>query len=384
MMHRSENDDSHARTAMTVTVTDQLAQRSGLGPAELQDLLRRMIAARLFSSRCFSLQRQGRMGTMAPIDGAEALVVGAAAALDPATDWVLPQYREMHGLLRFGEEVLTTTVQLPARRSRRRPLPGADPRLAAADRARGADPAGGGPGLGHEAAPRGGRRPRLLRRRRHLGGRLLRGLQLRRSARRAGDLPLQQQRVGDLDAGAAADRGAKSFAAKAEAFGFPGETVDGRDVLAVRDAVARARARAIAGGGPTLIEARSYRLGPHTTADDPGRYVPAAELERERQRDPIDLFRRELEEAGLWNESLEEEARRDADARFDRALQAAEAATVRPDAFFDHVYDRPTPRMERQRRELLEDSAWMRAPSTAPTSGASSSVATGGVTSWRS
>ena len=86
---------------MTVTATDRLSRRSGLEPAELQDLLRRMIAARVFSSRCFSLQRQGRMGTMAPIDGAEALVVGAAAALDPATDWVLPQYREMHGLLRY-------------------------------------------------------------------------------------------------------------------------------------------------------------------------------------------------------------------------------------------------------------------------------------------
>jgi pyruvate dehydrogenase E1 component alpha subunit len=147
---------------------------------------------------------------------------------------------------------------------------------------------------------------------------------------------------------------ARSFAAKAEAFGFPGESVDGRDVLAVRDAVARARARAIAGDGPTLIEARAYRLGPHTTADDPGRYVPAAELEREKKFDCIDLFRHELAEAGIWDETMEQETRRDADARFDRALQSAEAATVRPDAFFDHVYDRPTARMERQRRELLE------------------------------
>jgi pyruvate dehydrogenase E1 component alpha subunit len=147
---------------------------------------------------------------------------------------------------------------------------------------------------------------------------------------------------------------AESFAAKAEAFGFPGELIDGRDVLAVRDAVARARARALAGDGPTLIEARAYRLGPHTTADDPGRYVPAEEIERERRRDPIDLFRRDLEEAGLWSQGLEEETRRDADARFDRALAAAEAVTVRPDSFFDHVFERPTPRLERQRRELLE------------------------------
>jgi TPP-dependent pyruvate/acetoin dehydrogenase alpha subunit len=82
--------------------------------------------------------------------------------------------------------------------------------------------------------------------------------------------------------------------------------------------------------------------------------VPAAELEREKKLDCIDLFRHELEEAGLWNESMEQETRKDADARFDRALEAAEAATIRSDAFFDHVYDRPTARMERQRRELLE------------------------------
>ena len=82
--------------------------------------------------------------------------------------------------------------------------------------------------------------------------------------------------------------------------------------------------------------------------------MPAAELEREKKLDPIDLFRRELVDAGIWNDTTEQETRKDADARFDRALQAAEAAKIEPDAFFDHVYDRPTARMERQRRELLQ------------------------------
>ena len=338
---------------MTVTETDKLARRSGLEPAALQDLLRRMIAARLFSSRCFSLQRQGRMGTMAPIDGAEALVVGAAAALDPATDWVLPQYREMHGLLRYGDEVLTTTVRYlrgdPAGGRMPAPIRIWPPQIALAAQI-----------------------PQAVG--------LAWGMKLRREsgvvlvffgdgATSEGDFYEGCNFAGVLDAPVIflcnnnawaistpvrMQTAAKSFAAKAEAFGFPGEAVDGRDVLAVYSAVARARERAITGGGPTLIEARAYRLGPHTTADDPGRYVPAAELEREKKLDPIDLFRRELEEAGLWNEEWEQETRKDADARFDRALQSAEAATLRPDAFFDHVYDRPTARMERQRRELLD------------------------------
>ena len=93
-----------------MTVTTELASEVGLSEAELQDLLARMVAARVYSDRCFSLQRQGRMGTMAPIDGGEAVVVGTAAALDPSVDWVLPQYREYHGLLRFGEEVLSAFV----------------------------------------------------------------------------------------------------------------------------------------------------------------------------------------------------------------------------------------------------------------------------------
>jgi pyruvate dehydrogenase E1 component alpha subunit len=338
---------------MTVTVTDRLAQRSGLSSTELQDLLRRMIAARTFSSRCFSLQRQGRMGTMAPIDGAEALVVGAAAALDPATDWVLPQYREMHGLLRFGDELLTTTVRY---------LRG--------------DPAGG-----HIPAPIRVWPPQIaLAAQIPQAVGLAWGMKLRREdgvvlvffgdgATSEGDFYEGCNFAGVLEAPVVflcnnngwaistpvrLQTAAASFAAKAEAFGFPGEVIDGRDVLAVRDAVLRARARAREGAGPTLIEARSYRLGPHTTADDPSRYLPAGELERERQRDPIDLFRRELEQAGLWSESLGEAASRDANEHFDRALAVAEGAAIRPDAFFDHVYDRPTARMERQRRELLD------------------------------
>lgn len=338
--------------AMTET-QDRIAPRSDLSGTELQDLLRRMIAARTFSSRCFSLQRQGRVGTMAPIDGAEALVVGAAAALDPARDWVLPQYRELHGLLRFGEEVLETTIRY---------LRG--------------DPAGG-----HFPAPIRIWPPQIaLAAQIPQAVGLAWGMKLRREegvvltffgdgATSEGDFYEGGNFAGVLRAPVVLlcnnnawaistpvrlQTAAESFAAKAAAFGIPGELVDGRDVLAVRDAVARARERAVAGDGPTLIEARAYRLGPHTTADDPSRYVPPGELEAARQRDPIDLFRRELEAAGVWNAGLEEEAKRDADARFDRALAAAEAVAIEPDSLFEHVYASPTARMERQRRQLLD------------------------------
>jgi hypothetical protein len=77
-----------------------------ISDADLRAMLTEMIKARICSARFFSLQRQGRAGTYAPIDGQEASVVGAAAALDPSTDWVVPQYREPVALGRYGPEVL--------------------------------------------------------------------------------------------------------------------------------------------------------------------------------------------------------------------------------------------------------------------------------------
>ncbi len=148
---------------------------------------------------------------------------------------------------------------------------------------------------------------------------------------------------------------AASFADKAAAFGFPGELVDGTDARAVYEATDRARKRATSGGGPSLIEARCYRLGPHTTADDPARYVPKEELEEARRRDPIDLLRNQLVEQGDWNEALEEAARVRANDLMDRAIAEAEAVKIRAEALFDHLYERPTPRMEGQRRRLLEE-----------------------------
>src|SRR5205807_6295935 len=98
---------------------------------------------------------------------------------------------------------------------------------------------------------------------------------------------------------------APSLAAKAEAFGFPGVQVDGNDAVAVHEVTAHARARAVAGDGPTLIEAVTYRLAPHTTSDDPTRYRSQEELDRWAGLDPILRYRRYLEREGLWSERLD-------------------------------------------------------------------------------
>jgi pyruvate dehydrogenase E1 component alpha subunit len=143
-----------------------------------------------------------------------------------------------------------------------------------------------------------------------------------------------------------------SFADKATAAGFPGVQVDGRDPVAVREVVSAARARALAGEGPTLVECVTYRLGPHTTADDPTRYVPPDELAAEQARDPVATFSARLAELGLWSDEDDARARAAALARVDLAYDRAQAATVGPGALFDNVYAELTPRQLRQRAEL--------------------------------
>jgi pyruvate dehydrogenase E1 component alpha subunit len=90
---------------------------------------------------------------------------------------------------------------------------------------------------------------------------------------------------------------------------------------ATRQAVDRARA----GEGPTLIEAVTYRIGPHSSADDPSRYRSAELTENWRQRDPIGRLRRYLETQGRWGAEQQEQAERDAAAEVERAIAAAEA-----------------------------------------------------------
>ncbi len=108
----------------------------------------------------------------------------------------------------------------------------------------------------------------------------------------------------------------------------------------------------MSGDGPTLIEAVTFRMGPHTTADDPKRYQPPEERAAWVDRDPIVRLRRHLEGRGLWDDERQAAAEADAGAEIDAAWDAAEATGVAPDHFFDHVYAEPTPRMVTQRAEL--------------------------------
>jgi pyruvate dehydrogenase E1 component alpha subunit len=116
-----------------------------------------------------------------------------------------------------------------------------------------------------------------------------------------------------------------TLAQKGLAHGVTGVLVDGNDALAVYTVSNWAIERARRGDGPALIEALTYRIGAHTTADDPRRYQPSDEIEAWRTRDPLPRLRRYLEHRGLWDDDAEREAIADALARIDHAVDEAEA-----------------------------------------------------------
>jgi pyruvate dehydrogenase E1 component alpha subunit len=151
---------------------------------------------------------------------------------------------------------------------------------------------------------------------------------------------------------------APSIAHRAIGYGMPGVRVDGNDVLAVYAVMAQAAARARNGGGPTLIEAVTYRMGAHTTSDDPTRYRAQAELDYWSARDPIARYRTYLESVGAWSERL---SRRVASRSARLRAELREAVVGAPDfdvtELFDTVYAQITPNLAAQRDQLLAELA---------------------------
>jgi len=146
-----------------------------------------------------------------------------------------------------------------------------------------------------------------------------------------------------------------TLADRPSGFGIPSLRVDGNDVLAVLAATRVALARARVGGGPTFIEAVTYRMGPHTTADDPTRYRDDAELAAWRERDPISRLAAHLRATGTLTAEAESRVQERADAA-GAELRAGCLALEDPPALslFDQVYAEPHPELARQRAEYAD------------------------------
>jgi pyruvate dehydrogenase E1 component alpha subunit len=322
-----------------------------LGVDQLMEAHRLMSLSRQVDERGVSLQRQGRMGTFSTVNGQEASVVGPAMALDPARDWIVPQYRELPALLRqgyplerffryfkgdpTGNQMPEGVNVLPFQISLAAQIPHAVG-LAWGLRQQGSDgvvlvyfgDGASSEGDAHEAM--------------NLAG-----------VRRAPVIFLIQNNGWAISTPVSKQTAASSFALRGPGYGFPGLLVDGNDLFATYEATRWAVERARAGDGPTVIEARTYRLGAHNTADDPTRYVPAAELEERRRLDPLLRLRTYLRAEGLFDDEREAALRDELAAEVNEAIAGAERQAAPTAAqLFEHVYGNAPGRVERQAREV--------------------------------
>jgi len=146
----------------------------------------------------------------------------------------------------------------------------------------------------------------------------------------------------------------ETIAAKAKAYGMPGVLVDGNDLFAMFAVTSDATARARAGEGPTLIEALTYRIGPHTTNDDPRRYRQPAEESEAAQRDPLERVRRFLEAENAWSEDWQDEIDEQCADELERAVKLAEGLAPPADgAIFDAMFEDLPVVLREQRSSMI-------------------------------
>ncbi len=333
----------------------------GLSDGDVLSLYRWLVTVRTFDARMVNLQRQGRIAFYGPTTGQEAVSVGCGYAMGPE-DWVLPALREQGIALMRGLPLSTYVAQLMGNandlcKGRQMPC--------------------------HPTWREGG----------YVSMSSVIATQVPHAVGVAMAMKIKKTRavcLGFLGDGATSEGDfhvAMNFAAvfrspcvivcqnnhwaitvplrlqtttpeivaKAEAYGMRGVRVDGNDVLAVYQVAREAIERARAGGGPTFVEAVTYRMLGHTTSDDPSRYRDPAEVEPWKARDPIDRMRRWLTGRGLLDAARDAAIEAEIKDAIDRAVKEQEAAgPPAPRTLIEDVFAEPTPELERLGEELEE------------------------------
>lgn len=332
------------------------------GPADignLQKLHEAMLRARRFDERRLNLQRRGDLGTFAPVNGQEAAQVGAAACLKQ-DDWFVPAFRETAAALWRGasmENLFVVTagwnegIAMP---EGGRNLPDTVPvasqlpiavGIAHAGRLHGEDSVvmtffGDGAtseGDFHEAMNFASVLPAPV-------------VFICQNNAWAISTPVEEQTA------------SATLAQKAHAYGMAAAQVDGNDVLAVRHVVQEAVDRARSEGLPAMVEAITYRMEVHTTADDPTKYRDEDEVERWRDRDPIVRARRLLESRSQIDDAMLESLEVQIEEEIDAAWEAAKARIAELEdqsgaVMFDHLFAEPTEPLRRQRAQFEREEA---------------------------
>ena len=315
--------------------------------SELLQMFAAMLRARTFDTKAINLQRTGKLGTYAPCLGQEAVHIGVGAALRPE-DCVAIVYREIGTL--FWRGVRMSDVMLYWGGDERgndfagprHDFPWCVPIATQTLHAAGAalafkirkEPRCALAYIGDGGTSEGSFYEAINL----AGAKQLPAVFMIVNNKWAISVPIEEQTA------------ARTLAQKAIAAGIPGIQVDGNDVIAVRAATEQALARARDGGGPTVIEAVTYRLSDHTTADDASRYRQEAEVAAAWKIEPMIRLRQLLTQRGVLDEAREQAMK----AEFSREVEAAvqeylSTPTASTDAMFEHLFANPPPYVEIQK-----------------------------------
>lgn len=302
----------------------------------VEKMYRQMLLARTFDRKAIRLQRQGRIGTYAPFEGQEAAQIGSAAALRD-DDWMFPTYRDHAAMIAFGDDLVQQFIYWMGRVEggrtprQRRILPPSVPIATQMLHA---------VGVAWAAKLKREQTVAIV----YFGDGATSEGDFHEALNFAGVFQVPviffcQNNGFAISVPFSRQSAAKTVAERGQAYRIPSVRVDGNDVLAVKQVSEQAVRRAAGGGGPTLIEAVTFRYGAHTTADDAAKYRAQEELTaRWREKDPLKRVQLLLARHGKWDETRERAWQQEATARVEEALKLAESAP-KPDpaAMFEHV-----------------------------------------------
>ncbi len=316
-----------------------------LPDSELKRIYRAMTLTRAFDTKSLNLQRQGRIGFYVPSAGQEAAQIGSSYALR-GDDWVLPTYRDTGVAIFRGVSLSLLFAHLMGNsqdemKGRQMPNHWGYKEInfvSVAATIAAHLPVATGVAMGMKL-----RNENKVVMTFHGDG-----------ATSEGDFHAAYNFAGVFKAPiifvcenngwaislpSSRQTASHSFAEKAEAYGFSGVRVDGNDVLAVYKAGQDAVDRARRGEGPTMIECLTYRMGPHSTSDDPNRYRTKEEIEDWKRKDPIERFRSYLDRRGIWTKEYEDALRKENEAEINNAIKEQEQVPL-PElkTMFEDVY----------------------------------------------
>jgi len=387
-MLESPFDHPLRRSAMATRVESQAGSRHralGLSDQDLLDMYRTMVMARLCDEAQFRLNRQGKAPFVVPVSGHEGCQIGSAWPFQKGKDLLVPYYRDMGVCLTAGmtprdvflavfgkrEDPSSGGRQMPAHWSSKRlgivtgssPIATQIPHAAGvayAIKYRGED-AVVGSWFGDGATSEGDWHEGLN----FSGIHKLPVVWFCENNRYAISVPLAKQMA------------VKDVAVRAEGYGFEGVVVQGNDVLACYQASRNAIDKARSGGGPTLIELKTYRFHPHTSDDDDRTYRSREEVEEAKRNDSLILFADELKSLGLLDDQGIESLRTKVKAEVDAEVEAAWSAEDPPaESLFWHLFgDAPLPARSvngggaNQKADAIETTGGEATPAEPPAAG---------------